>query len=85
MQAMLKQTYGEDGYAYEKGAAPVTVVSFAAPNVGDAEWAANFDRKINARNIVFQGDFVPRVGFIAVFTMSCSLALWGSCAHSPHS
>lgn len=40
---------------------PVTVVSFGANTVGDHAWATNFNKKINARNILFAGDLLARV------------------------
>lgn len=41
--------------------APVTVVTFGCPTTGDATWSANFNIKVNARNIVFKGDIIPKV------------------------
>jgi hypothetical protein len=42
--------------------APVTVVTFGAPPPGNPAWTNNFNTKINARNIVFKGDPVNKVG-----------------------
>jgi hypothetical protein len=43
-------------------AAPlVTAVMFGAPNVGDAEFAAEFDTRVNARNIEYVADIVPQL------------------------
>jgi hypothetical protein len=41
--------------------AAVTVVTFGSQNVGDREWAGHFSKKINARNIAFQGDLFTEV------------------------
>jgi hypothetical protein len=41
--------------------APVTVVTFGSPNPGDATWANYFNKKVNARNIAFEGDLVAKV------------------------
>lgn len=43
-------------------AAPVTVVTFGSPAVGDKKWADNFDVKINARKLAFNGDLIAQVG-----------------------
>lgn len=39
----------------------VTAVLFASPNVGDAAFSADFNSRINARNIAFTADIVPQV------------------------
>lgn len=39
----------------------VTAVMFGAPNVGDSEFAAEFDRRVNARNIEYVADIVPQL------------------------
>lgn len=42
--------------------ASVTVVTFGSPAVGDEKWAENFDAKINARQLAYEGDGVAQVG-----------------------
>jgi hypothetical protein len=39
----------------------VTAVLFAGPNVGDAAFSADFNSRINARNIAFTADIVPQL------------------------
>jgi len=57
VEALLAAT---DPYPGSHKASPVTAVLFGSPSVADSAWAANFNRKINARNIAFQGDAVIR-------------------------
>lgn len=59
VQALLTAS---EPYPDSPKAAPVTVVTFGSPNVGDSMWADNFNRKINARQISFEGDVVTKVG-----------------------
>jgi hypothetical protein len=42
----------------------VTAVLFGGPNVGDAAFTADYNRRVNTRNVDFFADIVPQVNCI---------------------
>jgi hypothetical protein len=48
-------------FAATGGSTHVTAVLFGGPNVGDAAFTADYNRRVNTRNVDFFADIVPQV------------------------
>lgn len=61
LQKYLASTATQTAAAAAASTPHVDAILFASPNVGDAAFSADFNSRINTRNIAFTADIVPQV------------------------